>query len=408
VTEPFSLFSPGRVGFQKINALWLALLLLSLPLLGLSQSLRWQKLAELPPAEGKPHPGLGGAYAGVHNGVLLIAGGANFPEGFPWEASPDGPESPKIYHDTIHALVPQTTPPSVDGGVGWVPQRARLPHALAYGVAITTTDGILCFGGEWKDRPIDGAQRLHLSNMAFALVWDTERGRVRVTRRIRGGKELPDLPAGLSYAGAANVGDKIYVACGIGERGAGRQFYELNLNAPSLAWKVLPDFPGPARVVSVAAEGGDAFYLMSGRDPTTNPITVLRDFWRYRDGAWTRLPDLPRAMMAGAALGGRESFLVVGGSDGARMLHIMDQMQKANAGDPAAELRWRELQRTHPGFSEDVHVYDIAGAQWIPLGNMPAPAPVTTRVVRWRGGFVVLPGEIRPGVRDPTLWIGKR
>ena len=45
----------------------------------------WEPVAQLPDAaDGVGHPGLAGAYAGVSNGVLLIAGGANFPETAPW------------------------------------------------------------------------------------------------------------------------------------------------------------------------------------------------------------------------------------------------------------------------------------------------------------------------------------
>ena len=45
----------------------------------------WEKIADLPPRRGfEVQPGLAGAFAGVHGDVLIIAGGTNFPQGYPW------------------------------------------------------------------------------------------------------------------------------------------------------------------------------------------------------------------------------------------------------------------------------------------------------------------------------------
>jgi len=389
-------------GLRSFGAV-LAIVLFLISAIANAQGLNWEKLTELPAVDGQRHPGLGGAFIGVHNDVLIIAGGANFPEGMPWEAAPERP-APKIYHDTIHVLSK-----SADG-VAWIPQTTRLPHALAYGIAVPTPDGLLCFGGEWKDRPVDGVQGLHLSDMAFAIVWDPLRKQVRVTRKPGGkmiGKTLPGLPGGLAHAAAARTESTIYAAGGIGRDGAGRRFWALDLSAEVLAWKALPDFPGPVRVAAVAAGVGDAFYLLSGRDPTVQPPRALTDFWRYRGGAWTALPLLPRPMVSGTALGGKGTMMVVGGSRDRGFSEIMTAMAKARSGDKTADARWRELQRTHAGFEEQVLAWDAETGEWWELGHLPEPGPVTTRVMRWNGGFVVPGGEVRPGVRDPTVWFGR-
>jgi len=58
----------------------------------------WHKVAELPsPAGATQQPGLAGAFAGIHNGVLIVAGGANFPDAPPWEGGL------KVFHDEIWA-----------------------------------------------------------------------------------------------------------------------------------------------------------------------------------------------------------------------------------------------------------------------------------------------------------------
>ena len=44
----------------------------------------WESLDPLPAARGDDtQPGLAGPFAGVHNEVVIVAGGANFPDGVP-------------------------------------------------------------------------------------------------------------------------------------------------------------------------------------------------------------------------------------------------------------------------------------------------------------------------------------
>ena len=45
--------------------------------------LNWQIVDSLP----TPHIGVAGAFAGVYQEIMLIAGGANFPNGMPWEGA---------------------------------------------------------------------------------------------------------------------------------------------------------------------------------------------------------------------------------------------------------------------------------------------------------------------------------
>ena len=60
-------------------------------------SLKWDRLPDLPDREG---------FAGVFSGIvkegedefLVVAGGANFPEGRPWE------KGKKVYYDSVYVL----------------------------------------------------------------------------------------------------------------------------------------------------------------------------------------------------------------------------------------------------------------------------------------------------------------
>ena len=149
--------------------------------------------------------GVAGPFAGVHNDALIIAGGANFPRGFPWERSDDGVTPPKIYHSDVHVLVR-------DGeAYKWVSQTVKLPQAAAYGVSVSTPAGIVCIGGERKDKPFEGQQLMHVLSQVFRLSWNEE------VRKVEVDTSLPDLPFGLTTAAGALVNNAIYVAGGLSQ-----------------------------------------------------------------------------------------------------------------------------------------------------------------------------------------------
>ncbi|MCX6997017.1 MAG: hypothetical protein NTV49_07995, partial [Kiritimatiellaeota bacterium] len=55
--------------------------------------LTWSALPDLPEALG-----VAGPFAGVSGGALLVAGGANFPNGMPWAGGR------KVWHDAVYVL----------------------------------------------------------------------------------------------------------------------------------------------------------------------------------------------------------------------------------------------------------------------------------------------------------------
>jgi len=62
------------------------LLFSSLSQAGDRPSFQWSELPELPPALGQQKQiGLAGSFSGVHNGALIVAGGANFPIRPSWD-----------------------------------------------------------------------------------------------------------------------------------------------------------------------------------------------------------------------------------------------------------------------------------------------------------------------------------
>ena len=93
--------------------------------------LRWSDSVILPPAKGKIiQPGVAGAFAGITDDFLIIAGGANFPEKLPWQGGT------KAYQKEIYIFQ------FVNGSLTYK-DNFQLPVALAYGASSEYRPGIL-------------------------------------------------------------------------------------------------------------------------------------------------------------------------------------------------------------------------------------------------------------------------
>lgn len=79
--------------------------------------------------------GLAGCFAGVCGGTLLVAGGANFPDGvMPWDGGR------KVWHSGVFAL------DLAEPGTG-CHRVGDLPKVAGYGVSVSLPTGVLLVGG---------------------------------------------------------------------------------------------------------------------------------------------------------------------------------------------------------------------------------------------------------------------
>lgn len=344
----------------------------------------WLDWKSLPPL---PDPiGIAGPLVGVHDGGLIVAGGANFG---PDDAA-DLWQLPKRFHRAVHVLTR-----SVDGRLSWR-TGFKLDRARAYGACASTPAGVVCAGGD------DGTEVLA---DAFLLTWNAAAGALRQ-------RPLPPLPAPRTAAGAAVVGGQVYVVGGqegLGLGSATATAWRLDLaclgNA-DLVWEALPPVPGGPRaypLVTVQHDGvGECLHVIGGRRQKPGrgdaagiePLADLHAFSPSRfatsaASAWRRRADSPVPLMAGAAIGmGRRHVVVLAADDGSLMARAV--------ADPG-------FTRRHPGFPRCAWAYDTITDAWTSAGETPA-CPVTTPAVAFEDAVVLVSGEVRPRVRTTEAW----
>lgn len=376
--------------------------LMGIPLLSQAQTsagggLCWSVCAGLPPAvEGHPNPGVAGPFAGVSGDVLLIAGGANFPNGKPWEGRK------KAYTDDVYIMKK-----GPEGSYSC--RRAehfRLPEKIAYGASVTTPAGVLCIGGETASG---------YSDKVFLLSWNAgeQAGSIR---------QLPPLPQALANAGAVAIGSRIYVVGGENEVRALAGIYCLDLDAASLVWESLPPLPiavSHTVAVTLSGEARPGVYVIGGRSKTDSGISDLHStVFRFdvSGRSWSRLADIRDGrgvinLSAANAVAFDGRILVIGGDRGDifRRIEVYNARIAAAKSDSVRTRYSREKLRLlldHPGFSNAVLEYDVQTTAWREIGTLPGDAPVTTTAVLWEGDVFIPCGEIRPGVRTTAIWKG--
>jgi SSS family transporter len=346
------------------------LTLLMISGLATGAQLEWNALPPLPDSDG-----VAGAFVGVHNDALILAGGANFPKPV-WESS-------KVFDDQVYVMVKEAKT-----DYRWI-RASKLDRPIAYGASVSTRHGVVCIGGN---------DAIQTYPDVFLLRWNPQNNSVER-------QSLPPLPFQCTNCAATNIGDRVYVVggcTGLGLETAQARFLGLDLSRlgkGALEWEQLPPLPGPARAFAIAAAQNngtdDCVYVMSGRRTNEQGKTdFLSDVYEFTPGKaepWRRRADAPRCVMAGTGIAlGQSHIAVLGGADGS----LFDQADT--------------LKDEHPGFPKEALAYHTITDTWTSAGAMPANH-VTTTAVRWGSDTVsdpiIIPsGEIRPRVRSPKVW----
>lgn len=367
-------------------------------------TVRLQKLADLVVSGGgENRQGVSAPFAGITENRLLVAGGCNFP------GVPAAQGGKKVYYDDIYLLKDP-----LRAGATWE-KAGKLPVRMAYGVSVTTPQGIVCIGGTNEE----GA-----SKAVWRLKWDPEKSDIVV-------EELPALPVAMDNMAGAFGGTTLYVAGGNINGKPGNRCFVLSLEEGK-GWKELPSFPGGPRVQPLGIVQNTAeesrFFVLGGYAPAyeDEKSTLYTDGFSYsaRDEKWYPVASVrpyrelrPRTLVGAAGLAsGSHHMVCIGGVNAGRFQAALDRpgniRRALRSGNDTLAARLEQEQHTyllHPAdwyaFNRQLLIYHTLTDTWVTEGDFPELALAGAAVVPYQGKWVVIGGENKPGVRSSGVYV---
>ena len=174
-------------------------------------NLHWEIASQLPADSGQMISlGVAGPVTGLCENRLLVAGGANFPDGMPWEGGA------KKYHDRLFIYLQKRQKLILTGTTG------KLPEPVAYAANCTLPEGLLYAGGE-NGKGVTDKVWLIRSDKKEKLSFPAP----------------PSLPVAVSNAAITLQDHTVYLAGGENNQQAFAQLLSLNLENIEAGWKKL-------------------------------------------------------------------------------------------------------------------------------------------------------------------------
>lgn len=335
----------------------------------------------------RPEPGIdcgvSAVFAGFTNGKVIFAGGCNFPE------NSLAKDAQKKFYEGIYAFEPTDNP--------IVRRIGTLPEPMAYGVAVSTDDGLVLIGGTSAKQSL---------NTVYLLTADGEKAEV---------KPLPSLPHTWDNMSACALGRKVYVAGGNADGAACNRLYVLDLDNQTAGWKALKDFPGNPRVQPVLAaskdaKGNDCLYLFggfcaSGAESTLNCDGVVYNIAKNK---WTTAPaplfeDEEISVAGGSAVTLADGRICVTG--GVNKDVFLNALKNQSPDYLLHPIEWYR-------FNPFVLIFNPAKSVWTVVSKNNNKEETTARagsvmVAAQNGNIYVIGGELKPRVRTPHILVLK-
>lgn len=347
--------------------------------------------------------GVSAPFAGMLGDVLVVAGGCNFPD------KPAAEGGAKKYYKQIYIL---RNP--LSGNSGWE-KAGELPTEAAYGVSVTTPEGMVCIGGNNAGSSLNNVWLLKLNKEKTEIITE----------------KLPSLPEPMDNMAGASDGKKIYVAGGNIDGKPGNRCFVLQI-AGGEGWKELPPFPGPARLQPAGVMQNNAeqprFYVVGGYQPPVNGAegVALTDGWSYNPKAnqWHPVTEIlpygekePMSLIgASGVASGSHHIVFVGGVNRDRFKEALDRpalieeavrqgndsllslLQRAQYEYMSHEPEWYR-------FNGQLLIYHAITDSWVTEGNFQELALAGAAVVPYNGKWLVVNGECKPGIRSTGVYV---
>lgn len=313
-----------------------------------------------------PGEGLAAFFSGVHDGSVIVAGGANFPD------VPCAEGGTKHYYDEIRML----------NGDGKWKVIGHLPLALANGASATTSKGIVCCGGADSDG-------IHADTYLLTK---------------SGVSKLPDLPFSVKEHALAQQNDAVYLVGGITNNKPNLQILKLDLKESTPQWTVIAELPDGARLQPLATVQTGAIssqlFVFSGYQ--TGSPTIARTDALSLDlvtQKWKHITDIPEdcTLTGGACVNSGYSHIICLGG-------VNKDVFEARLNDPLPSSDYFLHETEWYKFNNRMWVYHTITDSWYSLAS-------NSLFARAGAGLLSMPdntlmmvnGEVKPGIRSTDV-----
>lgn len=347
----------------------------------------WRVYGELP-ATPDMHASIGisASFTGILGNYLLVAGGANFPDGHPFFD-----QGIKAYYTDLWLF--DTTASKLQPH-----QHLHLPYPVAHGALVHTAQSVLLIGGQNAAGPLSTILEVSLENGIPTI------------------RRWGDLPFTWHSGAAAWYQGEIFLFGG--ERNGQATAGVCRFNPNTSQCQEQEPIPGPARVQFPAQQLADTFYLFGGIDPKGSAKSFTQtDAYAFdmKTSKWSQLADVtlqnqPFSVSGGAAtILNDHEILLLGGVNLELFNTTLTQFAQLQ-GEELTEYKTRYFHLTPEeiNFSRQQLVFNTRTNQWSSLPDLvpftggagPLTLARTAQHIYWIGG------ETKPGVRSPMVYRG--
>lgn len=339
----------------------------------------WQSVGTLSPTQGQTENiGVAGMLSGNYNGYIIAGGGANFPNGGPAVGGPK-----KTYSDVYVFKASKDGLTEVD--------HQQMPFEIAYGMSVTTPDGVYYIGGSTDEVGAKTITRLTTDN----------KGKLKI-------EKVGELPFKIQNGVAGYANDALYIGLGNQNGKSSADFYKFDLKSKEIT--KLASFTGDLREQSVSQILNNKLYVFGGG---TN--TALTDGYVYdiQNNKWDKVANVEVDNKAISVYGGNsiklneDEMLVIGGFNKevydwavSNLGSLKDQeladFKAKYFGADVADFKW----------NNQILVYNAKTNTWRSIGQIPFNAPCGEGLVYSGDNIISINGEVKPGVRSNRIYQG--
>ena len=351
----------------------------------------WVKVGQLPnPDSFVTSIGISGAYSGFIGNYLIVAGGANFPNGHPFFE-----QGKKQFYSDIFVFDTQ------NDSVNLV-ARGHLPIKAGHGATLVVDNSLYLIGGKNNDQAYDSIIKLtlDLNNNPTTDVVD-------------------HLPFTWHSGAAAWQNGNIYIFAGEQDGMVNNQVFQYSLASKSCVnSEIIPAVPGANRTDFPAIHHQGKFYIFGGLNllaDKDNYVHTDAYAFDFNNQDWTTLAPItfnkqPFSVSGGgAAVMNNDQLVLLGGVNRTIFNEAVFQLStKTNGALAAFKQQYFSLSEQDINFSRQQMIYHINQNKWsalnnkVPFSGGAGPLTVTQREnkIYW------ISGEIKPVIRTPNIYQG--